>query len=120
MLKISKIGHPIRVAAGRTGLTPFIIRAWEKRYNAVTPDRTAKNRRLYSDQDIERLALLNEATHLGWRIGEVPIVFENRQRGTSKISKAEIFRALQTVGRLGWERLSHNSGSSATKVEKSS
>jgi dolichol-phosphate mannosyltransferase len=42
----------------------------------------------------------------GWRIREVPIVFENRQRGASKISRAEILRALQTVVRLGWVRLS--------------
>ncbi|MFC2029295.1 polyprenol monophosphomannose synthase [Chloroflexota bacterium] len=41
----------------------------------------------------------------GWNIGEVAIVFENRQRGSSKISKTEILKAMQTVGRLGWERL---------------
>lgn len=40
----------------------------------------------------------------GWRIGEVPILFENRQRGASKISRAEIARACQTVIRLGWQR----------------
>ena len=66
------------------------------------------------------IEMLYRCQRQGWQIGEVPIVFENRQRGTSKISKAEIFRALQTVSRLGWERLSHNSGSSATKAEKSS
>jgi dolichol-phosphate mannosyltransferase len=36
----------------------------------------------------------------GWRIGEVPIVFENRQMGASKISRGEILKALQTVARL--------------------
>jgi glycosyltransferase involved in cell wall biosynthesis len=41
----------------------------------------------------------------GWRIGEVPIIFENRQRGASKISKTEILKAMQTVVRLGWARL---------------
>jgi dolichol-phosphate mannosyltransferase len=41
----------------------------------------------------------------GWRIGEVPIVFENRQRGASKISRTEILKAMQTVLRLGWERV---------------
>jgi dolichol-phosphate mannosyltransferase len=45
-----------------------------------------------------------------WRIGEVPIVFENRQRGASKISRAEIFRAMQTVARLGWERFGERLG----------
>jgi glycosyltransferase involved in cell wall biosynthesis len=51
------------------------------------------------------IELLYRCQRQGWRIGEVPIVFENRQRGASKISKGEIFKALQTVGRLGWERL---------------
>jgi glycosyltransferase involved in cell wall biosynthesis len=37
----------------------------------------------------------------GWRVSEVPIVFENRQRGASKISRAEILKAMQTVLRLG-------------------
>ena len=39
-----------------------------------------------------------------WRIGEVPIIFEDRQRGASKISRKEIAKALQTVIRLGWQR----------------
>jgi hypothetical protein len=41
----------------------------------------------------------------GWQIGEVPIVFEDRQRGKSKISQTEVFRALQTVLRLQSRRL---------------
>jgi len=36
----------------------------------------------------------------GFSIGEVPIIFEDRRRGTSKISKNEVVRALQTVQRL--------------------
>lgn len=31
--------------------------------------------------------------HYGFSIGEYPIIFEDRQRGTSKISRSEIFRA---------------------------
>jgi dolichol-phosphate mannosyltransferase len=49
--------------------------------------------------------LLYRCQRRGWRIGEVPIVFENRQRGASKISKTEILKALLTVVRLGRERL---------------
>ncbi|NTU64842.1 MAG: polyprenol monophosphomannose synthase, partial [Chloroflexi bacterium] len=37
-------------------------------------------------------------------IGEVPIIFEDRRRGTSKISQNEVFRALQTVERLSVQR----------------
>jgi dolichol-phosphate mannosyltransferase len=50
------------------------------------------------------IEMLYRCQQQGWRIGEVPIVFENRQRGASKISKAEIGKAIQTVLRLVWER----------------
>lgn len=40
----------------------------------------------------------------GWRIGEIPIVFVNRQQGNSKISKIEVLKALQTVLRLARDR----------------
>lgn len=63
--------HPIQVVARRTGLTADVIRAWERRYNAVEPRRSPNNRRLYSDADVERLQLLRRATTAGRRIGDV-------------------------------------------------
>jgi dolichol-phosphate mannosyltransferase len=51
------------------------------------------------------IEMLYHCQRQGWSIGEVPICFENRQRGASKISKTEILKAQQTVLRLGWERL---------------
>ncbi len=51
------------------------------------------------------IEMLYRCQQQGWHIGEVPIIFENRQRGASKISKTEIFKAQQTVLRLGLERL---------------
>ena len=33
----------------------------------------------------------------GWDIGEVPIIFEDRRKGTTKISRNEVFRAQYTV-----------------------
>ena len=50
------------------------------------------------------MELLYRCQQQGWCVGEVPIVFENRQRGASKISRTEIFKALGTVGRLSVER----------------
>lgn len=63
--------HSIKVAAMRTGLSPHVIRIWEKRYGAVTPTRTGTNRRLYSDEEIERLNLLKLATRAGHNIGNI-------------------------------------------------
>lgn len=63
--------HPIQVAARRAGLTPDLLRAWERRYGVVTPGRTQGSHRLYSDEDIERLRLIHEAVNAGRRIGQV-------------------------------------------------
>lgn len=59
------------------------------------------------------IEMLFYCQRMGWRIGEVPILFENRQRGASKISKAEIFKAMLTVVRLGWMRLGNRLGEMA-------
>ena len=40
-----------------------------------------------------------------WRLAEVPIVFEDRTRGASKISQREIFKAMYTVFRLRRDQL---------------
>jgi DNA-binding transcriptional MerR regulator/methylmalonyl-CoA mutase cobalamin-binding subunit len=63
--------YPIKVVSQMTGLSVFVIRAWEKRYDVVTPSRTETNRRLYSEEDIEKLRLLNEAVQKGHNIGGI-------------------------------------------------
>ena len=51
------------------------------------------------------IEMLYKCQRQGWQVGEVPIIFENRRRGASKISRREIIKALETVLRLGQERL---------------
>lgn len=63
--------HAIKVVARRTGLSAHVIRIWEKRYGAVKPHRTETNRRLYSEDQIERLNLLRDITQAGHSIGHV-------------------------------------------------
>ena len=70
-VKIMSELHPIEVVAKRTGLTAHTIRAWEKRYGAVVPQRTPTNRRLYTSENIDRLLLLRRATILGRSIGQL-------------------------------------------------
>lgn len=67
----SEYKYPIKVVSQMTGLSVHVIRAWEKRYHVVEPDRTDTNRRLYSEEDIEKLRLLNDASHLGHNIGSI-------------------------------------------------
>lgn len=61
----------INIVSKITGLSAYVIRAWEKRYNVVVPGRTETNRRFYSEEDIEKLKLLKEAVDKGNNIGSV-------------------------------------------------
>ena len=69
--KLTTDEHPIQVVARRTGLTADVIRVWERRYSVVNPKRASNSRRLYSDDDVEKLNLLRRATSAGRRIGDV-------------------------------------------------
>lgn len=63
--------HSLKLVTLRTGLSPQLIRVWEKRYQAVTPTRTPTNRRLYTEEDVERLDLLHQLTRKGHGISQI-------------------------------------------------
>jgi DNA-binding transcriptional MerR regulator len=66
-----ELTYPLRTAARLTGLSPEVLRAWERRYDAVRPIRTQGGTRRYSAADLDRLRLLKAAVDAGHRIGQV-------------------------------------------------
>lgn len=63
--------YTIKTVTTLTGISSETLRAWERRYGTVTPVRDAKGRRLYSQEDVERLALLANATQQGFTISKI-------------------------------------------------
>lgn len=69
---MEKKKYNIGAVSRLTGLSTHAIRAWEKRYGVVRPERSeTNNRRLYSEEDLEKLLLLKKATKLGFNIGVI-------------------------------------------------
>ncbi len=62
-----KIGAVSRI----TGIGSETLRAWERRYNAVTPLRTASGDRNYSRDDVAKLLLLKSLVDAGISIGTI-------------------------------------------------
>ena len=62
---------------------------------------------------VEMLFLCQQA---GWQIGEVPILFEDRRAGTTKISQKEILKAQYTLLRLFLRRLRGRTPKQSTKA----
>lgn len=82
--------YTTQTAARLSGLSVFVLRAWEKRYSVVKPQRTASNRRLYSDADVERLVLLRKLTEAGLAISSA-----------APLTDAELRTMLRRVDELG-------------------
>ncbi len=65
------VTYTIGTLASKTGLSQHTIRAWERRYQALSPGRSGTNRRIYLEGDIERLSLLKGIVESGHSIGQV-------------------------------------------------
>lgn len=79
--------YTIQMASKISGVGVHTIRAWEKRYNAVVPNRNESGHRSYSRLDVERLIFLGELCQLGYSI--------------SKIAGFDIFDLKKTLISLG-------------------
>lgn len=62
--------YPIRAVSRLTNISEETLRAWERRYRAVTPKRVGRAR-MYSDKEIQRLVLLQQAVAEGHSIGRI-------------------------------------------------
>lgn len=88
--------YAIKYAALRADLSTHLVRAWEKRHQAVFPARTESNRRLYSEEDILRLQLLKKAVDAGHSISMV-----------AKLSSGELMRLINSQPPADHGRLSY-------------
>jgi len=60
----------MRAVVQLTGLSADTLRIWERRHQAVVPQR-GRSQRLYSEQDVNRLLLLKAAVDKGHSIGQI-------------------------------------------------
>ena len=63
--------YRIGAVARLTGISPDTLRIWERRYDIVEPERTAKGGRLYSQQDVTRLTMIKTLVDQGHAISTV-------------------------------------------------
>lgn len=70
--------YSIKAITSLTGLTAETLRAWERRYQGILPDRSENGRRQYSQNDLEKLCLLAELTRNGHSISKI-IGFDREQ-----------------------------------------
>jgi DNA-binding transcriptional MerR regulator/methylmalonyl-CoA mutase cobalamin-binding subunit len=57
--------YTVKQVAALTGVSPATLRAWERRYTVVEPERTESQYRLYDDADVARLSRMAELVAAG-------------------------------------------------------
>lgn len=62
--------YPISAVSRLTGIPLDTLRAWERRYQVVTPKRSDRGR-VYTEKQVKRLMLLRQAVESGHAIGQV-------------------------------------------------
>lgn len=68
---LSEILLPIGELARRTGVNPVTLRAWERRYGLLKPQRTAKGHRLYPLDQVARVEAILAWLQRGASVGHV-------------------------------------------------
>ena len=58
--------YTIKHASEVTGVGVATLRAWERRYGIVTPQRTEAGYRLYDDEAVRALSVMNALVVEGW------------------------------------------------------
>ena len=101
-----------------TGLTPHVIRAWERRHNLVKPERGENRYRLYSDEDVLLFRYLKGEIDNGHSIGELAELGREELLARSKMAAlesnhvdppsdrllSELLEAIQENDRVSFER----------------
>ena len=89
---------PIRTVANLTGVNPVTLRAWERRYNLITPQRTPKGHRLYTEGDVDLIKQVLDLLDQGISISQVKPLLEQApgQTATAPVGDSgEVWRSYQ-------------------------
>lgn len=89
---------PIRTVANLTGVNPVTLRAWERRYNLITPKRTPKGHRLYTEGDVDLIKQVLDLLDQGISISQVKPLLEQApgQRAAAAVGElGEVWRSYQ-------------------------
>lgn len=95
----------ISTVSKRSGVKSDLVRAWERRYQAVKPSRTEGGHRVYTDLDIARLKLLNQATNNGHSISQIARLSLDDLKGLLKKESDSIVQTLGESAPLNGNRL---------------
>lgn len=93
----NKPTYNLKAVIHETGLTPATLRAWERRYNLLKPQRSAGGHRMYTQNEIEMLKWLVARQHEGLSISHAVELWRSLENTSQlPLSQAPVKRTLGT------------------------
>lgn len=80
---------PIRDVARETGVNAVTLRAWERRYGLIKPQRTPKGHRLYDQSHVARIKHILTWLNRGVAVGQVGQLLDSRE--TPSVSEDSVW-----------------------------
>jgi DNA-binding transcriptional MerR regulator/methylmalonyl-CoA mutase cobalamin-binding subunit len=101
---------PIRTVAEITGVNPVTLRAWERRYGLIKPERTPKGHRLYSQDDIDKIEQIIDRLAQGMTISQIARELQKIEASGSTVSSSDtwsqyIERMISAIARFDEQKL---------------
>lgn len=99
---------PIGEVARLTGVNPVTLRAWERRYGLIKPQRTAKGHRLYPQDQVQRVHEVLRWLERGAAVSQVRELLDNAAHATTEVTGEwgeRIGQMTDAVGRLAQRQL---------------
>jgi DNA-binding transcriptional MerR regulator len=87
---------PIREVARQTGVNAITLRAWERRYGLIMPQRTPKGHRLFSAEHVQRILTILTWLNRGVAVGQVKQLLDTPQ-ATAEVAENDWHRLRQTL-----------------------
>lgn len=78
----------------RSGVSPDLLRAWERRYGLLSPSRSAGGLRLYSEEDLLRVRAMQRQLDAGLAAAEAAAVATSQEATTTASDTTEVRREL--------------------------
>ncbi len=89
--------YPIREVSQITGVNPVTLRAWQRRYGLIKPERRQSGHRLYSDDDIQLIRQILNWLDKGVSIGQVKSLLDNPEKEAVSDNWINIQNELMTL-----------------------
>lgn len=81
--------YNIKAVSTMVGILPGTIRAWERRYKMIAPNRNEVGHRLYSDGHVRKLKWLASKINAGFTISQAVALLEQNDSEPVKVSNRE-------------------------------